>query len=231
MEGDPDGQVWPNLEVWNESRGGQTFRADLVTAGIERPSLFSGNEDTLPADFRALRTTGAMWAALSGLDGRALERRIGHSSGTASTDRYVGVAEDVTGGAIGTPFPPLPDSLISATLLATKNTKPRFRGAFTSGEGGIRNLHAEYTEVTNGTIPASSLPEVERLVTDDDISNGDVTEKMTETLLTVSALEFALVEASKGGRFDVVAQLATELQARRLASEANAVPLGKRGAK
>jgi integrase len=137
MATDPGDHVWPDLDGWNESRGGQTFRADLATAGIERPSLFSGNEDTLPADFRSLRTTGATWAAISGLDGRTLERRIGHAD-KLTTDRYVGVAEDVTGGAIGVPFPPLPDSLISTTISATKNTKPRFPRAFRSGEGGIR---------------------------------------------------------------------------------------------
>jgi integrase len=161
MEGEPNERVWPNLEGWNESRGGQTFRADLITAGIERPSLFSGNEDTLPADFRSLRTTGATWAAISGLDGRTLERRIGHAD-KLTTDRYVGVAEDVTGGAIGVPFPPLPESLISATLLATKNAKPRFRGAIRSGEGGIRMRR---WGSIRGVSRAFATPRMQRVIT------------------------------------------------------------------
>jgi hypothetical protein len=40
-----------------------------------------------------------------------------------------------------------------------------------------------------------------------------------------TALAFALTEAAKAGRFDVVAQLAKELEARRLASSPNVVAL------
>jgi hypothetical protein len=40
-----------------------------------------------------------------------------------------------------------------------------------------------------------------------------------------TALAFALTEAAKAGRFDVVAQLAKELEARRLASSPNVVTL------
>jgi hypothetical protein len=40
-----------------------------------------------------------------------------------------------------------------------------------------------------------------------------------------TALAFALTEAAKAGRFDVVAQLAKELEARRLANSPNVVAL------
>jgi hypothetical protein len=43
------------------------------------------------------------------------------------------------------------------------------------------------------------------------------------------ALAFALAEAAKVGRFDVVAQLAKELEARRLADASNVVALPDRG--
>jgi hypothetical protein len=48
-----------------------------------------------------------------------------------------------------------------------------------------------------------------------------------------TALSLALIEAAKAGRFDVVSQLAKELEARRLASSPNVVTLdtSKRGAK
>lgn len=59
----------------------------------------------------ALRTTGITWAAITGVDGRKLERRVGHRD-KATTERYIGVAEDVSRGAIGEPFGPLPASLL-----------------------------------------------------------------------------------------------------------------------
>ena len=108
-----------------------------MLANVTRPDLHAGTVDTLPVDFRSLRTTGATWAAISGLDGRTLERRIGHAD-KLTTDRYVGVAEDLTGGAIGEPFPELPANLISSTLVATKKQKPQLPGVFHRGEGGIR---------------------------------------------------------------------------------------------
>jgi hypothetical protein len=43
-----------------------------------------------------------------------------------------------------------------------------------------------------------------------------------------ASIAAALTEAAKAGRFDVVAQLARELEARRLASATNVVPLPKR---
>lgn len=44
-------------------------------------------------------------------------------------------------------------------------------------------------------------------------------------------LERALVLAAEAGRFDVVAALARELEARRLASAGNVTPIGRRGGK
>jgi hypothetical protein len=44
-----------------------------------------------------------------------------------------------------------------------------------------------------------------------------------------SALAKAIEAASAAGRWDVVSQLARELEARRLASAPNVVPLAKRG--
>jgi hypothetical protein len=62
-------------------------------------------------------------------------------------------------------------------------------------------------------------------------ANREVT--LPITLDVEEALAFALAEAAKVGRFDVVSQLAKELEARRLASRSNVVTLhtGKRGAR
>ena len=44
-----------------------------------------------------------------------------------------------------------------------------------------------------------------------------------------AALSTALTEAAAAGRFDVVAQLAREIEARRLAAAGNVVALARRG--
>jgi integrase len=148
MRQDERTPLWPDLSQWNSDRGGMTFREDLRTAGVQREELYTGNEETTPADLRSLRTTGATLAAISGIQGKTLERRIGHGGG-ATVDRYVGIAEDITKGAIGEPFGPLPASLIRETIegfsvivSVTKNEEPRFQpwipGVSRSGEGGIR---------------------------------------------------------------------------------------------
>jgi integrase len=148
MRQDENTPLWPALSPWNSDRAGMTFREDLREAGIQREDLYTGNEETTPADLRSLRTTGATFAAISGIQGKTLERRIGHGGG-ATVDRYVGIAEDITKGAIGEPFGPLPASLVRETLEAfsvivsvTKNEEPRLHawipGVSRSGEGGIR---------------------------------------------------------------------------------------------
>jgi hypothetical protein len=68
-----------------------------------------------------------------------------------------------------------------------------------------------------------------------DVKRGrKIIQSVTASADTVeAALMVALTEAAKAGRFDVVSQLAKELESRRLASSPNVVTLdtSKRGAK
>ena len=223
LRGEPDEHVWSRLNSWDDARGGQTFRTDLMLANVTRTDLHAGTVDTLPVDFRSLRTTGATWAAISGLDGRTLERRIGHAD-KLTTDRYVGVAEDLTGGAIGEPFPELPANLISSTLVATKKQKPQFPGVFSRGEGGIRKQNATPEFASSPEDSVGRLEAREQIASMENMGDAGVASMAAESRDMEVALSLALTEAAKAGRFDVVAQIARELEARRLAG-GNVVPI------
>jgi integrase len=124
MKGLPAEQVWPAFEQWDADMGGVTVRSHLVLAGVTRAALHEGTRESVRADLRTFRTTGVTFEAMLGTDAKTIERRTGHASGV-STDVYIRAAEDVGLGEIGVPFGPLPEALISATLLATKSLKPQ----------------------------------------------------------------------------------------------------------
>jgi hypothetical protein len=89
----------------------------------------------------------------------------------------------------------------------------------------LRGSNAVYTH-HNGEFPLEnviSASEIDQKLTPKNPQKPDVTHSGTPTIDT--ALAFALTEAAKAGRFDVVAQLAKELEARRLASSPNVVAL------
>jgi integrase len=120
MRGAPSDRVWPEFEKWDHQRGGVNFRKHLMLAGVTRAELHEGDEQTMPADFRSLRTSGGTWAVLAGIQGLQLERRLGHADGE-TVKRYVAVAENVRLGAIGNPFCPLPACLVSTLFTPTRS--------------------------------------------------------------------------------------------------------------
>jgi hypothetical protein len=83
--------------------------------------------------------------------------------------------------------------------------------------------HAEDREKGHGVnarsseIASSTLPDVQKT------SNAEPLRDFIE-----DALARALAEASAAGRFDVVAQLAREIETRRLAQENNVIAFGRR---
>jgi hypothetical protein len=92
----------------------------------------------------------------------------------------------------------------------------------------------ECTKRDIATESVASQSETKQFATDGTSRNPKTTHEATPSADSVdAALTLALTEAAKAGRFDVVSQLAKELEARRLASSPNVVTLdtGKRGAK
>jgi hypothetical protein len=70
-----------------------------------------------------MRDTGITWLALVGVPLQAMKRRAGHQE-VATTLGYVKMAEDLT-GKIGTPFAPLPASLVQATFGPSSGESPK----------------------------------------------------------------------------------------------------------
>jgi hypothetical protein len=94
----------------------------------------------------------------------------------------------------------------------------------------------ETGKVADCTFPqqnANSTAQTKQFATSENTANTKITPAVTLADGVESALALALTEAAKAGRFDVVSQLARELEARRLASTPNVVTLdtGKRGAR
>jgi hypothetical protein len=68
-------------------------------------------------------------------------------------------------------------------------------------------------------------PRNDQFATSENAANMEITLPVTPAEDIESGLLFALTEAAKAGRFDVVAKLADELRARREATAGNVVPL------
>lgn len=111
------------------------LRRWLLRAGVDRSELHEGSPTRKAITFYDLRATGITWRAVRGDDPLKIQRAAGHTD-FATTQEYIREAESVRDG-FGTPFPTLPDALLtsgrilaSAGLLAAK--KPR-----TPGEPGV----------------------------------------------------------------------------------------------
>lgn len=198
------------------------FRSALAAAGVTRTALFTSTETTEKVDFRSLRDTYATWGAIEGWPLQVIQRRLGHRTPTV-TAKYCKAAEVVDVASIGPTFPPLPPEVWPSVRPTKQETPGKRRGFLVARVGFEGTMHASDStgspEVAGLPDPKSadgsrSSPEGERFgpafgPTDD-----------AETVLAR-----ALDRASAAGRFDVVAQLADELKARRLATSPNVVDL------
>jgi len=79
-------------------------------------SLLAGEQQPTQA---AWRDAGITWSIIRGDDIVKVQRRAGHKL-IATTQRYIVEAEN-RGATFGTPFPPLPDRLVSASKLSSKD--------------------------------------------------------------------------------------------------------------
>jgi integrase len=109
-----DAPVLPVLGELNDKFRAKQFRAHLKRADVTRRRLFTETATLLQVDFRSCRDTGITWLALAGVDVAKMQRRAGHED-LSTTLGYVKMAEDLS-GKVGTPFPPLPDELLTTRL-------------------------------------------------------------------------------------------------------------------
>ncbi len=107
---EPGALVAPCLSAFGEDHLAEQFRRHLKIAGVTRAELHASTRTHVQANFRSCRDSGITWLAMAGVGVDKIVRRAGHDEVSTSMT-YVKQAEDL-GGALGTPFPPLPRELV-----------------------------------------------------------------------------------------------------------------------
>jgi hypothetical protein len=161
-----------------------------------------------------LRATTGTWLAV---EGRATEIRdvLGHTQ-VSMTDRYMRDATAVRGGQFGEPFPPLPPirhggvkaSFAVATYAASPAIWRGGRDSKTAKSPDSRHFAQDPRNEDRARVDASAQDPVPVGPSRD--GSAPAPPNADETLA------FALARAAEAARWDVVAQLARELEARRL---------------
>lgn len=117
------GAVLPLLSQVDDEQGlADTTRKHFALAGCSEERVERFNLDTsaeLPLRFRSWRDAGCTWAIVDGLDVVKVQRRAGHKL-IGTTMKYVVEAENRS-AAFGSPFPPLPLSLLRASKESSKS--------------------------------------------------------------------------------------------------------------
>ncbi|HVZ34473.1 MAG TPA: tyrosine-type recombinase/integrase, partial [Polyangiaceae bacterium] len=90
-----------------------TLRDHLWRAGVRRAELHEDRPTTKRVTFYDLRATGITWEVLDGTEHVRIMQRAGHKN-FSTTQGYIREAEAV-GLNVGTPFPPLPVSLLQSS--------------------------------------------------------------------------------------------------------------------
>lgn len=234
-----DAPVLPMLGEHDEERNdwlAKALRAHLQKAGITRPALFNDTATTVKANFRSWRDSGITWLALAGVDVVKIQRRAGHDN-IQTTLGYVKQAEELAGQPLGEPLAPLPQSLLEAELsgqLSSEAPPAVAAPAIIHETGsGRRDLNAapesaleDFVGDRRGvelptTTTAYDKPATPR-APDSSADSSDAVD---------AALARALEGATAEGRWDLVGQLARELESRRLARSRNVVALPAAGRK
>jgi hypothetical protein len=197
----------------------------LEAAGIEAGDLFIADATRMRIDWRrATRDTGITWRAMRGDSPIKIMRAAGHRD-IKTTMRYVVEAEGL--GASADAFPPLPPSLFKPPRSARGVSASV--SAFRPGPiyGTSRKALDSVARVGFETVETSAPNVADRRVNDaDPTTQGDAKQREVSASVSVEdILGAALLRASEAGRWDVVAQLAKELEARRLAAAGNVVAL------
>jgi integrase len=184
------------------------LKAHLRAAGLTREELHADDAHRRPLVFHDLRHTCGTWLAIAGVPELHIQTILGHAS-TEMTQRYIVESDAVGHGDIGEPFGPLPEPFLAAARALGSNCPDSVQTGLNvakPGAGhGVRTLDTVAdTSTSRGSDPAPSLEE--------ELARG-------------------IAEASRAQRWDVVAALARELEARRVASSGGTIVpmIGRRG--
>ncbi|MDE2104563.1 MAG: tyrosine-type recombinase/integrase [Patescibacteria group bacterium] len=213
--------VVPVLATANANKLAIIMRQHFELAGCVRERLNARSNAELRLRFRSWRDAGITWSIVRGDDVVKVQRRAGHKL-IATTMRYIVEAEN-RGATFGTPFPPLPVSLLGATASkqSSKLDAVVAQAAGTAQDSGCRRRESKTPESTVDPGYSAAISEVNgdegpQQVADKSLMPGPLDAGLDALDVVEAALAKALGEAAAAGRFDVVAQLARELEARRL---------------
>lgn len=229
----PTDLLVPCLAAFGEDHLAELWRKHLLVAGIDREELHHSTRTHVQSNFRSCRDSGLTWLALAGVDVTKIMRRAGHDH-VQTTMGYVKLAEDLTGD-LGTPFAPLPSSLIEPSVYGTVHEARKSSDLLCRRrESKPSSAHEAAEKPTFGDDGdgsdrrASPRSHVEPNPVDQSVDRSVDQSRAVDRSPAdplAGALAKAIGEAAAAGRFDVVAQLAKELEARRLALAGNVVPL------
>jgi integrase len=119
----PTDPVAPLLARVAHNKRAIQFREHLKLAKVTRPRLLEDTATTVMVNFRSLRDSGITWEALEGTPVDRIQARAGHEH-ISTTIGYVKAVEDLK-GRFGTPFGPLPETLLSnRPEIARGDSKP-----------------------------------------------------------------------------------------------------------
>lgn len=222
----------------NVDRGAERFRAHLEVAGVTRPELFETSSARRPIRLHDLRATFITVSLSNGKSEAWVMDRTGHTT-SLMLNRYRRVArkaEQVSAGALE----PLDEALGMDTPYGHVSSSKGGGQAHQGERAMIPGVHERGVEPLCLAAPepkscredgssgeASSPSTVDGAGVDANHPNPG---GASMTMSIETPLAVALTEATRAGRWDVVAQLAAELQARRL-DRSNVVSIAKRGAR
>lgn len=187
------------------------LRLDLKEAGVTRVELHEDTATSRKLDFHDLRHTYATLRAIRGDEVVKLRFAMGHTD-IATTMRYVNEAQSFEGARFGSPFGPLPDDVLSNRadcVMAARNSAEPLRPQGDSNNARPLGLPRENPRENKGESRVDPSEPTERIATKPSV----------ETLpapTVEDALAQAIAGATAAGQWAVVAQLARELEARRL---------------
>jgi integrase len=117
-------ELVPLLRVMHDDAGGKGrvaprmlaklapfLRRCLGLANVKRAALFTNTKTVKQITFYDLRATGITWMAVRGDKPEVIKRRAGHTRYETS-EGYIREAENLNPKTFGTPFPPLPKTLL-----------------------------------------------------------------------------------------------------------------------
>ncbi len=123
------------------------LRKYLRTAGVTRNELLKGDPQRNALRFHDLRATGITWMAVRGDDTLRIQHRAGHHQFSTTGQHYIREAENVS-RSFGTPFPPLPRSLMGASAGSAASGSDVAPTVESSGEtSGRAAFYADLAEI------------------------------------------------------------------------------------